>query len=58
MDGTRKSFLDDNTAFLETDLADFSTMTGTSNMAEHQNKMNTGTSGTAAVGRTSVGSCA
>jgi len=31
--------LDDTTAFLEAELADFSTMTGTSNMAEHQNKM-------------------
>jgi len=32
--------LDDTTAFLEKDLADFSTMTGTSNMAEHQIKIN------------------
>jgi len=31
--------LDDATAFLEAELADFSTMTGTSNMAEHQIKM-------------------
>jgi len=31
--------LDDTTAFLEAALADFSTMTGTSNMAEHQIKM-------------------
>jgi len=31
--------LDDTTAFLEAELADFSTMTGTSNMAEHQIKM-------------------
>jgi len=30
--------LDDTTAFLEAELADFSTMTGTSNMAEHQIK--------------------
>jgi len=28
--------LDDTTAFLEAELADLSTMTGTSNMAEHQ----------------------
>jgi len=28
--------LDDTTAFLEAELADFRTMTGTSNMAEHQ----------------------
>jgi len=31
--------LDDTTAFLEAELADFSTMTGTSNMAEQQIKM-------------------
>jgi len=31
--------LDDTTAFLETELAGFSTVTGTSNMAEHQIKM-------------------
>jgi len=31
--------LDDTTAFLEAELAHFSTMTGTSNMAEHQIKM-------------------
>jgi len=31
--------LDDTTAFLRRELADFSTMTGTSNMAEHQIKM-------------------
>jgi len=31
--------LDDTTAFLEAELADFSTMTGTWNMAEHQIKM-------------------
>jgi len=31
--------LDDTTAFLEAELADSSTMTGTSNMAEHQIKM-------------------
>jgi len=31
--------LDDTTAFLEAELADLSTMTGTSNMAEHQIKM-------------------
>jgi len=31
--------LDDTTAFLEAELADFSTMTGTSNMAEHQIKI-------------------
>jgi len=31
--------LDDTTAFLEAELADFSTMSGTSNMAEHQIKM-------------------
>jgi len=30
--------LDDTTAFLEAELADFSTMTGTSNVAEHQIK--------------------
>jgi len=30
---------DDTTAFLEAELADFSTMTGTSNMAEHQIKV-------------------
>jgi len=33
------SELDDTTAFLEAELADFSTMTRTSNMAEHQIKM-------------------
>jgi len=31
--------LDDTTAYLEVELEDFSTMTGTSNMAEHQIKM-------------------
>jgi len=31
--------LDDTKAFLEAELADFSTMTGTSNMPEHQIKM-------------------
>jgi len=32
--------LDDTTAFLETELENCSTMTGTSSMAEHQIKMN------------------
>jgi len=31
--------LDDTTAFLETELADFNTLTGTSNLAENQIKM-------------------